>query len=179
MARHSLLKNPMILGETPRLIVRHFLNTDAEFIIRLLNEPSFIQNIADKGIRTTEDAISYLRKGPLASYTKFGFGLNLVELKDSATPIGMCGLLQRENLDDPDIGYAFLPEFWSKGYATESLDCILSSARQAFGLQRVLAVTKVENHASIRLLEKSGFKYREMVKLYTDEPKDKLFVFDF
>lgn len=168
----------MIVAETPRLIVRHFVKADADFFMRLLNEPSFIQNIADKGVRTTADAINYLSNGPIASYAEFGFGLNIVELKGSAVAIGMCGLLKRENLDDPDIGYAFLPEYWSKGYATESVGCVLNSAKQTFGLQRVLAITKVENRGSIRLLEKSGFKYREMVQLYEGEPEDKLFVLD-
>ena len=161
--------------QTDRLKLRHFSVDDAPFILRLLNEPSFIQNIGDKGLRTIEDARGYITTGPRASYEKFGFGLWLVELKDTNVSIGMCGLLRRDNLEDADIGYAFLPEFWSQGYALESAAAVLSSARRDFGLKRVLAIVNSENETSIRLLHKLGFKYERMVKMSDDAPEIKLF----
>src|SRR5690349_12434898 len=106
--------------ETARLCLRELTPDDGEFILRLLNEPSFIQNIGDRGVRTIEDARAYIVNGPIASYQKYGFGLLLVELKESGESIGICGLLKRDVLEDPDIGYALLPEFWSRGYAYES-----------------------------------------------------------
>ena len=105
--------------ETDRLRLRKLSTDDAGFVLRLLNEPSFIQNIGDKGVRTMDDARSYILNGPVASYEKFGFGLWLVEKKESGVSIGMCGLLKREVLEDVDLGYAFLPEFWARGYALE------------------------------------------------------------
>src|SRR5205809_1402527 len=105
----------MIL-ETDRLQLRLLSVDDAEFILRLLNEPSFIQNIGDRGVRTLDDARAYITNGPIASYEKHGFGLLLVQLKTTGTPIGICGLLKRDALPEPDIGYALLPEFWSNGY---------------------------------------------------------------
>src|SRR5687767_1434093 len=103
----------MLVLETPRLILRHFTVEDAAFIVRLLNEPSFITNIGDKGVRTLEQAAAYLREGPIASYVRYGHGLYAVVLRETLQPIGMCGLLKRQHLDDIDLGYAFLPEVWS------------------------------------------------------------------
>jgi RimJ/RimL family protein N-acetyltransferase len=169
----------MIVLETERLRLRHFSLDDAGFILRLLNEPSFIENVNDKGIRTLDDARAYLRDGPMASYSKHGFGLNQVELKESGVPIGMCGLLKRDSLDDAEVGYAFLPEFWSKGYAIESTSAVVADGRETFGLTRLLAVTNAGNDASIRVLEKIGFRFEMMLKLFADEPEIKVFSYDF
>ena len=99
--------------ETPRLVLRWVTTDDAPFIFELLNEPSFLQYIGDKGVRSLEDARNYILTGPVASYQRFGFGLYLVLLKESGTPIGMCGLLKRDSLPDVDVGYAYRPAFWS------------------------------------------------------------------
>lgn len=151
--------------ETDRLQLRQLSVDDAEFILRLLNEPSFIQNIGDRGVRTVDDARGYIVKGPITSYERFGFGLWMIETKSPLAPIGICGLLKREVLDDVDIGYALLPEFWSQGYALESASAVVSYAREKLGLKRVVAVTNSNNQSSIRLLEKMGFKYERMVQL--------------
>ena len=103
--------------ETQRLYLRHLSTDDAGFILELVNDPSFIQNIGDRNVRTIPDAESYILKGPISSYEKNGFGLDLVLLKETGEPIGICGLIKRDTLDDVDIGYAFLPRFWSKGCA--------------------------------------------------------------
>lgn len=161
--------------ETDRLRLRRLSVDDAEFILRLLNEPSFIQNIGDRGVRTIEEARAYILKGPIASYEKFGFGLLLVEEKETGLPIGICGLLKRAVLEDVDIGYALLPEFCSRGYALESASAVVSYARVKFGSKRVLAVVNPDNQSSIRLLGKMGFQYERMVRLSNDAPEIKLF----
>jgi len=161
--------------ETDRLLLRRLSLDDAEFILRLLNEPSFIQNIGDRGVRTLDDARGYIVKGPITSYEKFGFGLWMVETRSPSAPIGICGLLKRDVLDDVDIGYALLPEFWSQGYALESAAAVVAYAGKTLGLKRVLAVTNSDNQSSIRLLEKMGFKYERMVRLSQDAPEIKLF----
>src|SRR5829696_5552552 len=107
----------MTVLETERLSLRQFTVDDAQFILRLLNEPSFLRYIGDKQVRNLEDARQYILNGPVASYERNGFGLLLVELRELRTPIGMCGLLKREELPDPDIGFALLPDFWSTGFA--------------------------------------------------------------
>ena len=169
----------MIILETDRLRLRRLSIDDAEFVLRLLNEPSFIQNIGDRGVRTIDDARAYVLKGPVASYEKFGFGLWLVETKSPDAPIGICGLLKRDVLADVDIGYALLPEFWSKGYALEAASAVMSYARETLGSPQVLAVVNADNQSSIRLLEKLGLKYERMIRLSDDAPEIKLFSVEF
>jgi RimJ/RimL family protein N-acetyltransferase len=164
-----------VVLETERLRLRKLSLDDAGFILRLLNEPSFLQNIGDRGVRTHEDARAYIVNGPLASYEAFGFGLYLIELRESAAPIGICGLLKRPALEDVDIGYALVPEHWSKGYALESAAAVMSYASRALGLQRVVAVTDPANASSIRLLERLGFRFERMVRLADEEPELELF----
>jgi RimJ/RimL family protein N-acetyltransferase len=165
----------MFILETDRLRLRRLSVDDAEFTLRLLNEPSFIQNIGDRGVRSIEDARAYILKGPVASYEKFGFGLWLIEEKGTGAPVGICGLLKRDVLEDVDIGYALLPEFWSRGYALESASAVMSYARERLGSNRVLAVVNADNQSSIRLLEKMGFHYDRMIRLSDDAPEIKLF----
>src|SRR3982750_718510 len=129
---HLLLK----VLETDRLILRHLAPEDAEFILRLLNEPSWLRFIGDKGIRTLEDARSYILKGPVEMYARLGFGLYLVELKEGLVPTGLCGLIKRDSLKDVDIGFAFLPEYWGRGYAYESAAAVMTYGRDALGLKR-------------------------------------------
>jgi ribosomal-protein-alanine N-acetyltransferase len=164
--------------ETERLLLRQFSTEDAEFILELLNEPSFIRNIGDRGVRTIEGANSYILNGPVASYAKNGFGLYLVKLKETNESIGMCGLIQRDALEDVDIGYAFLPRFWSKGYAVESALAVKEYARNVIELNHIVAITDPENEGSIRVLEKIGFQFEKMVKLSEDDIELKLFAAD-
>lgn len=145
--------------ETERLVLRHLSVDDAEFILGLVNEPSWLRFIGDRGVRTLEDARQYILTGPVASYKQFGFGLYLVELKETEAPIGICGLLKRETLDDVDVGFALLPQFWRKGYAFESAAAVIEHGRDDFGLRRIVAITSPDNHGSIRLLEKLGFHF--------------------
>jgi RimJ/RimL family protein N-acetyltransferase len=153
----------MLVYETPRLIVRRLDAGDAAFMLRLLNEPSFLENIGDRGVRSLDDARAFIANGPVASYEKNGFGLFHVALKDGGDAIGMCGLLRRDWLDDPDVGFAFLPRFWSKGYAFESSVGVIAWAGRSLGITRVLGITKPGNTGSIRVLEKLGLKYARMV----------------
>jgi RimJ/RimL family protein N-acetyltransferase len=165
--------------ETERLLLRQFSAQDAEFILQLVNEPSFIQNIGDRGVRTLEDARTYISNGPVASYAKNGFGLYLVALKEINEPIGMCGLIKRDTLDDVDIGYAFLPEFWGKGYAVEAARAVKNYARDVIGLKRIVAITDPANEGSIRVLEKIGLRFERRVRLSADDIELNLFVIDF
>lgn len=168
----------MKILETERLVLRQFSLDDAEFILELLNEPSFIQNIGDRGVRTLDDARAYILRVPVKSYEQHGFGLYLVILKESSESIGMCGLIKRDTLEDVDIGYAFLPKFWSKGYAIESALAVKAYARDVIGLKRLVAITDPENQASIRVLEKIGLRFEKMVRLSDDDIELKLLAAD-
>jgi len=158
----------MIVLETERLFLRGFTVADAEFILALLNEPSFLRYIGDKKVRTVQDAEQYILNGPVASYERHGFGLGLVELKNTHTPIGMCGLLKRDELPDPDIGFAFLPDFWNKGYAFEAAAAVMKDARERLKLPRILAITNQDNEPSIKLLQKLGLQIERVIKMSTD-----------
>ena len=164
--------------ETERLILRPLTEADAEFMLELLNDPAFIRNIGDRKIRSIEGAKTYIKNGPVASYAKNGFGLCLVELKEAGEPIGICGLIKRDTLHDVDIGYAFLPRYWSKGYAFESALATKQYALAEIGLNRLVAITDPQNAGSIRVLEKIGMKFEKMVKLAEDDIELKLFSVD-
>jgi len=165
----------MKILETERLILRQLTWDDADFILELLNEPSFIQNIGDRGVRTLSDAEKYLEAGPIASYARNGFGLWRVSLKESDESLGMCGLIKRDGLDDVDIGYAFLPRFWSKGYAVEAALACKEYARDVVKLKRLVAIVDPANQGSIRVLEKIGMQYEKLIKLSADDIDLKLF----
>lgn len=157
--------------ETERLQVREFTSADAPYMLRQLNEPSFIENIADRGVRDIEQAKAYLQNGPIASYQRHGFGFWAVTETSSGTVIGMCGLVKRDNLADPDLGYAFLPEHFGKGLAYEAAQACLLAAKQDFSLLRLLAIVNPDNTSSRRLLDRLGFKFIEMRRIYADQPE--------
>jgi [ribosomal protein S5]-alanine N-acetyltransferase len=173
-----LTKQALTILETDRLRLRQLSAGDAEFILRLLNEPSFIRNIADRGVRDLEGARAYILKGPAASYERNGFGLWLVEFKESGAPVGICGLLKREGLDAPDIGYALLPEYWSKGFAFESASAVAAYAFDGLGLKRLLAITNADNRRSTKVLERIGFHFERTVVLPGGDEELKLFARD-
>jgi RimJ/RimL family protein N-acetyltransferase len=159
---------PGNLIQCERLSLRELGLYDAEFILRLLNEPGFLRFIGDKGVRTLDDAREYLSKGPLESYRRHGFGLYLVLLRRDATPVGICGLVKRDTLVDPDVGFAFLEQYWSKGYASESAAAVLAYGRDALGIERIVAITAVDNRGSMAVLEKIGLTFERRVKLGGD-----------
>jgi RimJ/RimL family protein N-acetyltransferase len=164
--------------ETDRLTLRHLSTGDAEFILELLNEPSFIRYIGDKQVRTLEDARGYVLDGPVKSYETYGFGLNLVELKSERKSIGICGLLKRDTLPDPDMGFAFLPAYWNHGYAFEAAAAVMNHARANISLETILAITSPDNEASAKLLGKIGLRFDRVMKLTEDAEEVKLFTSD-
>ncbi|HEX2454248.1 MAG TPA: GNAT family N-acetyltransferase [Vicinamibacterales bacterium] len=164
--------------ETTRLTLRRLTPADAPFILELLNDPSFVRYIGDKGVRTREDAVGYITAGPIASYERHGFGLFLVELKEGRVPIGICGLLKRDWLEDVDVGFAFLPRFWSQGYARESASAVLDFGRDRWRLARILAITSPDNVASIGLLTKVGFRLDRVARWPDERSEIKVFALD-
>ena len=168
----------MFTLETERLTLRELTTDDAEFSLRLLNEPSFLRFIGDKGVRNLQDARQYILNGPIASYNQNGFGLYLVVLKSTNTSIGMCGLIKRETLTDVDIGFAFLPEFWNKGYALESATAVFSYGKNVLKLPRIVAITNKDNVTSGKLLERLGLHFDRLIDLNGDGDETKLFISD-
>jgi RimJ/RimL family protein N-acetyltransferase len=147
--------------DTSRLKLREFVMEDAAFVLQLLNEPSFIEFIGDRGVRTLQDTERYLREGPMSSYRQFGHGLLRVSLKDGDIPIGMCGLVKRDTLPNPDIGFALLPAFWGQGFVTEAARAVIQHGREVLGKQVFLGITTPGNVRSIAVLKKLGLSFLE------------------
>jgi len=155
--------------ETQRLILRRFTLEDAAFVVELVNDPAWLANIGDRKVRTLEDARGYLRKGVLAMYERVGFGMYVVTLKESGESIGSCGLIQREELPDVDIGFAFLPRHRGRGFAFESAAAVLEYGTGVIGLKRIVAIVSAKNQPSIRVLEKIGLRFERTIRFGEEE----------
>lgn len=153
-----------MITQTPRLTLELLKLDDAPFILELLNSPGWLQYIGDRGVKTLEDAEKYIVEGPLQDFEKLGHSLFKVVLKETGLPIGLCGLLKRDFLDHPDIGFAFLDEYAGKGHALEASQAVLDWAKELLDIDRVLAITLAENERSIGLLKKLGLYYEKMVQ---------------
>jgi len=168
----------VVILETERLTLRRLHTDDAPFALRLVNEPSWLEHIGDKGVKTLEDAGNYLLTGPLDMYERLGHGMWMVELRSNKEPIGFCGLIKRDTLDDVDIGFALLPEFCRQGYAFEAAAATLEYAQTQLGLSRIVAITSQENKASGSLLEKLGFEFNKLLEPGSGDDALKFFVFE-
>jgi RimJ/RimL family protein N-acetyltransferase len=161
--------------ETDRVIMRRLTTDDAGFMLDLLNQPSFHRFIGDRGVRTVDEARTYIEERAIAGYEKNGFGPFAVALKENGIPIGIVSLLDRDELDDVDIGFAFLPDHWRRGFAFESSSALMEYAFSELGLDRIVAVTQADNTASIRTLEKMGLAFEGLVRLDKDGPDLQLY----
>lgn len=150
--------------ETERLLLRKLRPSDAPFILDLVNTPGWLQYIGDRNIHSLGEAVKYIENGPMASYEKYGFGLYLVALRPSGEPVGMCGFLQRDFLNDPDIGFAFLPKYTGLGYAYEMADAGIRYLADSWGKKRLLGITLPHNQPSVGLLKKLGFQYERTMQ---------------
>jgi len=155
----------MIEFETDRLRLRRLVLDDAPFILRLVNEPSWLRFIGDRGVHNLDGARQYITGGPQRLYAAYGFGLFLVESRAEGQPLGLCGLIKRDTLPDVDIGFAFLPDYWGQGYAREAAAATLRYARERHGLARVVAITSLDNTASGRVLETVGMRFEGTLRL--------------
>lgn len=165
----------MIVLKTERLSLSELTGEEAEFIFRLMNSPGWLQYIGDRGIRTIEDARQYILNKTMKSYTEHGYGMYLVRTEQDQVPIGICGLVRRDFLDDTDIGFAFLPEYNGKGYAFESASAVLQYARESLGMKKVIAIVSHDNQPSIRLIEKLGMRLEKTVPFPGEETQVFLF----
>jgi ribosomal-protein-alanine N-acetyltransferase len=143
---------------SPRLRFDELSANDTDFILQLTNSEGWLRYIGDRGIRTPDDACRYIDEGPRTLYREHGFGLWRISRLDDPTPMGVCGLVKRDSLPGPDLGFAFLPAFWGAGYAREAASACLAFAREALQLRELLAICQPDNAASLRLLEALGFE---------------------
>lgn len=155
--------------QTARLSLRRLTLDDAGLMLAIWNDPAFIRNVSDRGIRTIAEARQAMTEGPLKLYEDFGYGPYRVSIADSDMPIGICGIFRREGLDDPDIGYALLPDHYARGFAHEAAVAVVDHARNDLGIRRLVAVVSPDNTRSIRLLGKLGLEFEKMVRLPGDD----------
>lgn len=149
--------------DTQRLVLRRLETADAGFIVEITNDPDWLRHIGDRGVRSPDDARRYIADGPCAMYQRHGFGLYLVRLRDGGTPVGLCGFIKRDWLDDVDIGFAFLPAFRGRGYALEAAAATLEYGWTILGLPRIAAIVSPGNPDSLRLLGRLGMRLERMV----------------
>lgn len=154
-----------LIRETDRLFIRHYTKNDAAHIFELLNSAGWINNIGDRGIKTQDDAASYLVDIVIPEYKDKGYGFYMCELKDGNIPIGMNGLIHRPGLDNIDIGYALLPQYYGQGYAYEASKAIVDHAKHDIGSKKLLAITTPENQKSINVLIRIGMTYVDQITL--------------
>jgi len=152
-----------IIFETARLSIRTLDLSDAAFYLELVNDPGFIKNIRDKGIRSVIEAAQAIQTAHRDVQEKLGFSLYLVERKKDEASIGLCGFVQREDLPGIDIGYAYLPQYAHQAYALEANLGLLNYAKNTLKLEHLFAIVSPHNLASTNLLEKIGFQLQETI----------------
>jgi RimJ/RimL family protein N-acetyltransferase len=150
-----------VVLETPRLRLRTAALADAGFFLRLMNEPSWLENIGDRGVRSLADAAGYIANNIWAQHQLHGYGMYAVQLRSSGLPIGICGLVKRDFLPGPDLGVALLPDFVGQGYALEAARAVTTHAQSQLGIRQLYAIVGRSNHRSVRLLERLGFSHEE------------------
>lgn len=161
--------------ETERLLINEFTVHDAPFMLALLNMPTWLEFIGDRGVHTLADAHQYILDNPMSSYRQYGFGPYAVRLKSDNTVVGMCGLHKRTFTPDIDIGFAFLPDFAGQGYGYESASALIGYGRDVLGFTRITGITKPTNANSIRLLEKLGLRFEKTIHFGTNVDESLLF----
>ena len=165
--------DPEIL--TDRLRLRWLTEDDAGLLLAIWNDPAFIRHVMDRGIRTEEAALEAMKEGVLKLYPEYGYGPYRVSLRSDGTDMGICGLLKRENLPDPDIGYGLLPDFCGQGFAIEAARAVVAHASEVMHLEKILAIVSPDHPRSISLLEKLGMVREGTVRMPEDDEDILLF----
>jgi RimJ/RimL family protein N-acetyltransferase len=150
----------MRILQTPRLTLRWFGPRDARFVLKLLNDPAWLRNIGQRHVHDAAAAKQWIESRLVANYGRQGFGFWAMERREDQRTIGMCGLIQRDTLPHPDIGYALLPRYRGHGYAREAAQACLAYAREVLGLDEVWGVTSPSNEASAQVLAGIGMEDR-------------------
>jgi RimJ/RimL family protein N-acetyltransferase len=164
---------------TERLELGWFTLEDAPLMLAIWNDPAFMRFVGDRGVRTLEEAEAAMRDGVLQLYTSYGYGPFRVTRIDDAADIGICGLFRRDGLDEPDVGFALLPEYRGNGFGFEASRVVLDHARDALALPAVTAIVSAGNAASIGLLEKLGLSFDRVMRLPGDDSDVRLYRIDF
>jgi RimJ/RimL family protein N-acetyltransferase len=153
---------------TERISLRPITIKDAAQLLRLMNQPSYYAGIGDRGVRTLEDAQRTIETKFIKQLAETGFGYWSLVLKQTGDWIGFCGLLKRDSLPTPDLGYALLDEFTGNGYAREATQAVVEHASSELKLRSLCAIVAPENLRSVKLLTEIGFHKVKQVQLLPD-----------
>ncbi|MDT8999391.1 GNAT family N-acetyltransferase [Paucibacter sp. APW11] len=146
----------MEILRTERLRLRWFSENDAGFMLGLLNEPGWHQNISDPGVGDVDAAAKWIGERLIDKYWEQGHGFWAVERLDDGELIGLCGIFKRPGLPHADVGYALPARHEGRGYAREAAAACLRYAHEVLGMDCVQAITAVGNERSGHLLKTIG-----------------------
>jgi RimJ/RimL family protein N-acetyltransferase len=138
---------------------------DAAPMLALLNDPGFVRFIGDRNVRSEAQARDYIALRVLHSYALNGFGMYAIERLSDGAWLGNAGLVRRDGLPGPDIGYAVLSEFAGQGYAGEAARAVFAHARAGLGLQDLYGITDLDNVVSGKILLGLGMQERGVIQL--------------
>lgn len=161
--------------ETDRLIIRNLITNDTAFFFELVNDPDWIRFIGDRNVQTLKDAEKYLTNRIIPSYTNWGFGFYAVDEKATQKTVGVSGFIKRDELEYPDVGFAFLPDGRGKGYAFEATHELMKYGKDVLKFETILGIANNDNERSHNLLRKLGLSFVKHIQLYDEEQEISLF----
>jgi RimJ/RimL family protein N-acetyltransferase len=147
-------------------------------MLSIWNDPAFIHFVGDRGVRSADEARTALESGAMAMYEKYGYGPFGIRLRDSEEVLGICGLFRRDYLEDPDIGFALLPDYRGQGYAGEAAIAVADYAKNELALPRLTALVSARNAASIGLILKLGMRFERAITVQAEAEPVQLYVID-
>jgi RimJ/RimL family protein N-acetyltransferase len=169
----------MKILETERLNLRTIEADDAAFYYELVNDPTWLEFIGDKGIYSVGAARTAIVDGPMVMQKTYGHSLYVMERKSDGQPLGLCGLIKRDTLPDVDVGYAIRPAHFGQGYTYEAAVAVVAYARQQLRMRRLLGLTDPGNTNSISLLEKLGLRFVECKNLPPNDRTTNIYCLEF
>lgn len=152
--------------ETERLILREYTEADAADFFALNSNPQVMRYVPDDPISSIEQAREILVSHPILDYRERGFGRWACVLKENGEHIGFCGLKYLKEVEVIDLGFRFVPSQWGKGLATEAAQAAVRFGFEELRLDQIVGFAELENRGSIRVLEKVGMRFLEMVRLF-------------
>ena len=159
--------------ETDRLILREFRKEDAPGLLRLNSNLEVIKYLHMEPMKNLDKAMEEV-EWVTCQYPKNKIGRWIMLEKSTGDFIGWTGLKLEDmemngNLNFYDLGYRMLPEFWGKGYATESAIASVKYGFEEMNLEKINATAHYENIGSRKVLKKAGLKELETFRIFDFE----------
>ncbi len=140
--------------QTKRLEHRALTVHDAAAFFALNSHPDVMRFTGEPPLRSLEEARESIANYP--DFNTVGYGRWGCVLKETQAVIGFCGLKYLPSLDEVDVGFRFLPQYWGRGFATEACSASITFGFEVLGLRCIIGLVLAENIPSIRVLNKVG-----------------------